>query len=417
MNNALPVPDRHSESTASTLGNAWRACQPPREHRADIDGLRGAAVLSLLAVHLFPQWGRGGGLLGIDIFFVLSGFLISDTLFRAHETGQFKLAQFYVHRIRRIVPSLCVVLMACLAFSFLFAFPSDLRHIGKQVTAAALFLSNFTLWQAALPSDMGAAGEPLFHLWALAFEVQFYVLWPIALACVVGRKGRTTALICGLLVISFSLNVALVDSSPNAAFLLPPTRLWELMIGALLAQLGHFSARGVEARSETGRARWAREIASLLGIALLAAAILLIDDTSQFPGWWALLPTLGAAALVISGPAAFINKYVLSNPVLRFYGVISYPLYLWHWPLLSFPVSLGMPLTHELRVIILIAGVVLAALTHELVERPLRLERSRARSTSFLMVAWLLTMLFGWAALLTDGLESTYPDSMRIELR
>ncbi|MDL2336855.1 MAG: acyltransferase [Pseudomonadota bacterium] len=418
MNDALRISVRRDDLNALPPGNALPSAQVAPGYRTDVDGLRGIAVLSLLAVHLFPQLSRGGGLVGVDIFFVVSGFLISNTLFRAHNAGQFNLADFYGHRIERVVPSLCVVLLSCLVFSFLFAPPNELRQIGKHVVAAVLFISNFAMWREVGSAGLSSAGTPLFHLWALAFEVQFYLLWPIAVTCLVGCERRTMAVIGGLLALSFLLNLAFVDSNPNATFLLPPTRLWELMVGAMLACLSDPVRCGPMAWLRTTLAMgvhpWYPEFFAWAGVAMLSGAVLLIDNTQQFPGWWALLPTVGTFALLAAGPQASVNRLVLSHPILRFYGVISYPLYLWHWPLLSFPVSLGMPLTNELRVIILISSVVLAALTHELFEKPVRSSSPRAGWSLVMVAALLFTGLCGWAVLATGGLANTYPDSMRI---
>ena len=391
----------------------------PATWRPDIDGLRGLAVLSLLAAHVVPQWSHGGGLLGLDMFFVISGYLITDRLMRWHAAGRLSLTAFYVRRIRRIVPSLCVVLFSCLTFSWLFTFPGAVLQIGKHVASAAVFASNFMLWREAAPSSLGWEGTPLFHLWALAFEVQFCIAWAAGLAWLL-RSGRSVATaVCTLLIASFALNLAFVDSDPNAAFLLPPSRTWELMVGALLACLSQHGTRDPVAWIQARLVRhpmvrsWTPNLMAGTGLTLLAGSIWLMDSTLNFPGWWAWLPTLGTFALLAAGSAAAVNRHLLSQPILRFYGVISYPLYLWHWPLLSFPAVMGVPLTHELRVIILIASVVLAALTHEMVGK-----RHRFGPHSTSLPICLLAALIGVGALgllveQTYGLLASFPEGMR----
>lgn len=416
MSHALPIPE---SSPGVSVPSARQAASIPDVapgHRPDIDGLRGLAVLSLMAVHLFPQWSQGGGRVGLDMFFVISGYLISDALMRAHAGGRFSLMAFYARRMQRIVPSLCLVLLFCLAFSWLFTFPGVTLEIGKHVAAAALFASNFMLWQQAAPSSLGSEGAPLFHLWALAFEVQFCIVWPIALIWLL-RRGRSVAVaVCALTVGSFALNLAFMEFDPNAAFLLPPSRAWEPMLGALLACTIQRGASGPLARlAPRSLARsWASDLTAWTGMALLAGSLWTIDSTRHFPGWWAWLPTLGTFALLAAGPEAAVNRHVLSQPILRFYGAISYPLYLWHWPLLSFPIAMGLPLTHELRIIILITSVVLAALTHELVDKRLRCQSHHGPGRLVALLSALAIIgLMGFGLHQSDGAPETFPTSLR----
>ena len=429
MSRVLPISaDSHGVGASPPRQATTAPGDLPTTWRPDIDGLRGLAVLSLLAAHVVPQWGHGGGLVGLDMFFVISGYLISDRLMRLHAAGQLKLTAFYFRRIQRIVPSLCLVLLASLAFSWLFTFPGAALQIGKHVASAALFASNFMLWHEAAPSSLGWEGAPLFHLWALAFEVQFCLVWAIGLAWLL-RSGRSVATaVCTLLIASFALNIAFVDSDPNAAFLLPPSRTWELMFGALLACMSQHSTRNpvawIQARlvQHPMVRQWTPNLMAWTGLALLAVSSLLINSTQSYPGWWALLPTLGTFALLSAGPAAAVNRHLLSQPILRFYGVISYPLYLWHWPLLTFPVVMGVPLTHELRVIILIASVVLAALTHELVDKRARFHPNSGPGLSAALLAALAIVgLIGYGFHQTNGASETFPPSLRsgpaIELR
>ncbi|MBX9715447.1 MAG: acyltransferase, partial [Burkholderiaceae bacterium] len=328
-------------------------------HRADIEGLRGIAVLSVLAVHSFPALLRGG-FIGVDIFFVLSGYLISTILFRSVDQGRFSLLDFYARRVRRIYPALCLVLTASLAFSLWFTFPSASRHLGHHVAAGALFLSNIALWNEAGYFDVASEAKPLLHLWSLGIEEQFYIVWPLAVVVLTKyRRHALTWIVLGL-VLSFALNIALVADKPKATFFLPPTRFWELMVGALLAYLTLYRDGPVAwLRHRLPEGSWvqahAADVLAWSGMAMLVAALGLIDKTDHFPGWWAGLPTLGTFALIAAGSEASANRRVLCQPILRMYGTISYPLYLWHWPLLSFPVVLGIEMTTELRIMILVA--------------------------------------------------------------
>ena len=417
MSSVLPLagdrpglPTEHAPSTPASLSHA--------AHRPDIDGLRGIAVLSVLAVHSFPQWVQAG-FIGVDIFFVLSGFLITGILLQSLEAGRFSYADFYARRTRRIFPALCLVLFACLVFSALYTFPAQARIIGKHVGAGALFISNFVLWQESGYFDVSSEAKPLLHLWSLGIEEQFYLVWPVAMVLLFKFKRRAVWLLCAALLASFVCNLVFVVVKPSATFFLPPSRFWELMVGALLAYQTRYHGGGPVAwlRLRLPAGSWAHrrtaDAFSAIGLAMLLLALALIDKSVVFPGWWALLPTFGTFALLAAGPGAWINRHVLSQSVLRFYGAISYPLYLWHWPLLSFPVVMGIALTNEVRVMILIGSVVLASLTYELVEKPIRFGRSGPRTLWVLCGALALVGLGGLAMKQTDGLLFTVPESVR----
>ncbi len=417
MSSVLPTPGTRSALLANA-GTPMPALQSHLAYRPDIDGLRGIAVLSVLAVHSFPQWLKGG-FIGVDIFFVLSGFLITGILLRSLESGHFSYREFYVRRVRRIFPALCLVLLACLVFSAVYTFPSVSRQVGSHIAAGALFLSNIMLWKEAGYFDLASEAKPLLHLWSLGIEEQFYLVWPVVVVLLFKHKTWGLRLVCVGLLASFFLNVALVAEKPIGTFFLPLTRFWELMVGALLAYLMHQHSGGpvawVQQRLPAHKwlRRWLADCFVLIGLAMMVVALCLIDKTDQFPGWWALLPTVGTFALLAGGSQAWLGRNLLSQPILRFYGTISYPLYLWHWPLLSFPVALGIPLSNEVRVMILIASVVLASLTYELVEKPVRAGRHGKHLVPMLCAALAFIGLSGWALRQTDGLLNTYPESMR----
>ena len=359
--------------------------KPARLQRPDIDGLRGVTVLSILAVHTFPDWMRGG-LIGIDIFFVLSGYLISTSVLGAIRSGQFRYGDFYQRRILRIVPALSVVLLAVLAFATLFTFPNETRLVARGVATASTFMS-YAFARHDLATYANPVADPLAHLWTLSIEAWFYVTWPLAVValCRAGRLTSRTIAAAATSLILLTLVLAL-DRPATELFLLP-LRAGELLAGAWLAlQGGESMAARLAAR--WGQApRWRGRVASSMGwggSALLAVALVLADRADQCPAAWSLLPFAGTMLLVAAGASAGPNRSVLSHPALRFYGVISYPLYLWHWPLFVFPLIVGVPLSNDVRVMILIASVSLAALTHELVERPIKLVRPT------------LPMAFGW---------------------
>ena len=366
------------------------------EYRRDIDGLRAVAVLAVILFHASPR-ALPGGFIGVDIFFVISGFLISGILFREAERQSVSLADFYVRRIRRIVPALSLVLLAVAALGWLALTNSDFKELQAHVAAGAAFVSNFVLWREAGYFDAPARFKPLLHLWSLGIEEQFYLFWPpIVLICSLWRwpMARVAA---AIVVISFGLNIYVSSTSPVTAFYMPFTRMWELLFGALVAA---WQPRG------SAWSSWA-------GAALLVTALVVITDGGAYPGWLALLPTLGAAALIAAGPDTAINKYVLGNRAMVAIGLISYPLYLWHWPLLSFLqiAEAGAP-TNSLKVMAVLLAFVLAAATYLLVERPIRRSMSTRTPWRISAVAASLVLIGGLSfyTVETDAFRSRTPN-------
>lgn len=341
---------------------AHREGEPPG-YRPDIDGLRAVAVLSVIGYHFAPAT-FNAGFVGVDIFFVISGYLISGIILAALQAGTFSVAQFYGRRVRRIFPALLVVLLACLAAGWWVLYADEYRQLGRHVGAGAGFFSNVVLWAETGYFDAAAETKPLLHLWTLAVEEQFYLVWPLILAYLCKASGARARTTLALLLASLAAGIYATQGSQAAAFYLPLFRFWELMAGALLAQLP-----GAQARSRT-EAHWR----SVAGVALLAACYAVIRPDSSFPGWRATLPVLGAFLLISAGPEAWFNRRVLSNRLLVGIGLISFPLYLWHWPLLSFFRILGndAPLTGARATALLAASMALAWLTYVALERPVR---------------------------------------------
>jgi peptidoglycan/LPS O-acetylase OafA/YrhL len=294
-------------------------------YRPDIDGLRAVAVLAVVAFHAFPGRFRAG-FVGVDIFFVISGFLITSIILGDLRQGRFSLAGFYVRRIRRIFPSLVLVLAAALVLGWPLLLSAEYRTLGRDVAAGTLFVSNFVFWSESGYFDALPELKPLLHLWSLSVEEQFYAAWPLLMALVWNRGVRAWIAIVAIGIASFAANVYLTNTAPTAAFYLPVPRFWELMAGALLA------ARHI---GGDPRPMLPPGIACGAGAILVACAFAFVPK-NPFPGWWAVLPVAGAALLIEAGPAAWLNRTVLSQPALVGIGLISYPLYLWHWLLLSY---------------------------------------------------------------------------------
>jgi peptidoglycan/LPS O-acetylase OafA/YrhL len=370
---------RLGQVSAATADNPQvepnRSAGKALHYRADVDGLRAVAILLVIGFHAFPSVIRGG-FIGVDIFFVISGFLISSLIAQNLETNSFTVASFYLNRVRRIFPALTVVLTACAVAGWYLLAEGDYAKLGKHIAGGAGFVANLVLWNEAGYFDSSADSKPLLHLWSLGVEEQFYIVWPVVLWLAWRRRWNMLGVTLTCLLLSFAANIAMVATDAVATFYSPATRVWELLIGALLAGRPSTGARW------PGLANYPNAMATA-GVAAIAIAALALTRGNAFPGWWALLPTAGAALLIAAGPKAWLNRAVLSHPGMVRVGLISYPLYLWHWPLLVF-LRLSGALKSDLEVgaVAVGAAFVLSWLTYRVIERPFRsVDRSSQRSS------------------------------------
>jgi peptidoglycan/LPS O-acetylase OafA/YrhL len=374
------------------------------KYRPHIDGLRALAVLLVVGFHAFPSVVEGG-FVGVDVFFVISGFLISGIIFAELDQSAFSFWQFYARRIRRIFPALLLVMAACFAFGWFAMLADEYKQLGKHLAAGAGFISNLTLWQESGYFDSGADTKPLLHLWSLGIEEQFYMLWPLGLWAAYRVRASRLALCLALIAASFALNVAYVHSNPVAAFYSPGTRFWELLAGSVLAYFATPAGKPLLRRVVPPSSRTASTLHAFIGLALLAVAVATVTRVHAFPGWWALLPVLGTCFILAAGSDAWLNRVVLSNRVMVGIGLISYPLYLWHWPLLVFARLAeynGAP-PWPIRLAAVALSVLLAWLTYIVIERPLRFGRSTTARLAGLCVAMLAIGLAGYNAYRHDG--------------
>ena len=375
-----------NEDTTSNL--------PHLTYRPDIDGLRAVAVLAVVAFHAFPSWMKGG-FIGVDVFFVISGFLISTIIFKNLDRGIFSLAEFYARRVRRIFPALVVVLTVCVGLGWLCLLPGELNQLGKHVFSGAGFVSNLVLWSEAGYFDNSAETKPLLHLWSLGIEEQFYIVWPLLLWLAWKRNFNLLTLAIVIALVSFYLNVKVVKQDLIAAFYSPQTRFWELLCGSTLAwfilykkdsfetikECLDFLASKVVYREQMKRnGKLLSNVISFLGCLILACGFWGINKTFSFPGKWAAVPVLGAVLIISAGPKAWVNQKILSNKIAVWFGLISYPLYLWHWPLLSFAriVENETP-SRSIRIAVVFISIALSWLTVKVVEKQFRFGDKRVK--------------------------------------
>jgi peptidoglycan/LPS O-acetylase OafA/YrhL len=368
------------------------AGRPP--YRPDVDGLRGLAVIAVVLFHAFPAIAPGG-FVGVDVFFVISGFLITRIIVDGIHDGTFTFSGFYARRIRRIFPALALVLTTVLAAGWFLLHADALQRLGTHVAAGALFLSNFALWRESGYFDGDGETKPLLHLWSLGIEEQFYLAWPLTLYAAWRWRLSLGWVTAALAAASFLLNIYQTRIDLAGPFYSPFTRLWELLLGASLFFAMPAPPAGAPAAGPGGTAWPWPNVRAIGGLALIAVAVLALDRTSVFPRWLALLPTVGAA-LVLSARPAWLNRTLLSWPPLVGAGLISYPLYLWHWPLLSFA-RIAMSDTPPLGVRVLLVGVsvMLAWGTFAWLETPVRFGRARKHAVPALVASMALILLAG----------------------
>jgi peptidoglycan/LPS O-acetylase OafA/YrhL len=385
--------------------NPFSASRDAPTYRPDIDGLRAVAVAAVLVFHAFPSV-LPGGFTGVDVFFVISGFLISTLIWEGLDRETFTLGRFYGRRVLRLFPALLVVLPVCLVLGWWLFLPAEFKTLGKDVAAAAVFGSNIVLWHGIGYFDASLGERPLTHLWSLGIEEQYYLIYPLLLMVAFRSRRLTGSLMVATLIASFAVNVATVRGHPAAAFYLLPARFWELLLGGLLA----FALRGRTVRLP----RAVHEAAWVVAVALLAVAFLGPTSTSLFPGWWALAPTLGAVLLIGAGPDAFLNRHVLALAPVVVLGRISYPLYLWHFPLLVFARAEWGTLSVAGSLAVLAVSVALAYGTYRLIELPVRrrARRGSARQIPVLAPTLALVGCAGLILFVQGGFASRFPPEL-----
>ena len=372
------------------------------KYRADIDGLRAIAVLSVVGFHAFPDWIKGG-FIGVDIFFVISGFLIFSIIFSNLEHQSFSLVEFYRRRINRIFPALLTVMFASFVFGWYALLPDEYMQLSKHIVGGVAFVSNFILYQEVSYFDTAANTKPMLHLWSLAIEEQFYFFSPLLMAFAWKRNWNFLAITAVIAILSFAVNIYTINIDPAASFYLPIPRFWELMIGGILAYITLHRPHLLHEY---------KSIQSILGIIFVLVALLFLSSEKAFPGWWALLPTLGAFFLISAGQNAYFNKQVLSSKLLVWFGLISYPLYLWHWPLLTFAQILedGAP-SLDIRISAIFISIALAWITYTLVEKPIRFGGRGSVKAGVLIFLMAIVGCSGYWIYIRDGFKSRYNEA------
>ena len=369
------------------------------DYRQEIDGLRALAVLPVILFHAgFETF--SGGFVGVDVFFVISGYLITTIILAELEQGKFSLVNFYERRARRILPALFLVMLVCIPFAWFWLPPSDLKDFSQSLVAVSFFASNILFWRESGYFDAAAELKPLLHTWSLAVEEQYYVLFPLFLM-LFWRLGKRWILVTLGLVFVASLSAGQwgAYAKPTSAFYLLPTRGWELLVGVFAA----FYLSNAN-RKEFGKV--ADELGGWLGVALILYAVFAYSKATPFPGLYALVPTLGTVLVILFATKQTIIGKLVGNKAFVGLGLISYSAYLWHQPLFAFARqrSLTEP-SHTVFLVLSVLALVLAYFSWRYVEAPFRKRDhiDRNKIFSFAFFGSFIFLSLGVAGHITDG--------------
>lgn len=380
-------------------------------YRPEIDGLRALAVLPVVLFHAkFPLF--SGGFAGVDVFFVISGYLITAIILESLERGRFSLKSFYDRRIRRIMPALFTVLIVSVFFAVLLLPPANLTEFGRSLIATVTFSANFLFWSQAGYFDTQSDLKPLLHTWSLAVEEQFYVLFPLLVVLLFKIKFNARMAVLILITISsFLLALIAVYHRPSAAFFLLPTRGWELLCGALLAVL---LRQGASLFFISPRLK---EYAAALGFIMLIFSFIVFDESTKFPGAAATIPVAGTCLLICFASQQNLTGRVLSHPWLVSIGLISYSLYLWHNPILVFIRfwTLG-SITIEVSVLAIMLAMLLSYLTWRFIEKPCRDVQKVSSTQVFtgVLVSGIILIGVGYYLVQKNGLPERLGDNQAL---
>lgn len=373
------------------------------EYRREIDGLRALAILPVILYHAGFQ-PFSGGFVGVDIFFVISGYLITSLILYEKEANTFSLIHFYERRARRILPALFFVMFAAIIVAWFYLLPNEMKSFGQSITASAAFMANIYFYEKnndyfGLHSEQ----NPMIHLWSLAVEEQYYVFFPIFII-LMWRFGKRSILYILMIIAIFSLIASQwgATSNPSANFFLLPTRGWEFLIGSFIA----FS---MGERGKFNRNHFVNQLVSMIGILLILFSIFYFDKKTPFPSFWALIPTLGTALVILFSTKETISGKIFGNGILVTIGLISFSAYLWHQPLFAFNRILQYQEPSQQSFFFLsLFSLLLAYLTWVFVEQPFRVKSRFSRKSifSFALIGSAIFIVFG----VIGHLNSGYPE-------
>jgi peptidoglycan/LPS O-acetylase OafA/YrhL len=370
------------------------------DYRKDIDGLRGYAVLAVIFYHALPSV-FPGGFIGVDIFFVISGFLITKIIYRSLAASEFSFFDFYVKRIIRLIPALLIMLVTVATVGWLILLPDEYEQLGKHLLGGAAFIENFILYKEVSYFDVSSERKILLHLWSLGIEEQFYLIWPLIISLIFFKKISIWKVILIIFLGSLSYGIWRIKLSPEAAFYLPQARIWEMMVGASLVSLEKIKINIIH--------KWG----AIMSFIIIIFSIAYINKTFVYPGWAVFLPVMAAFLLIWTSSNAFGKNLFFSNRVIVFFGLISYPLYLYHWPALAFIRILGYD-DALYRVITIMFCIPFSWLTYRYIEKNFRSHLNKISIAKFLGMGLVVTGCIGLTIWQNKGFPERHPELSKI---
>lgn len=339
-------------------------------YRADIDVLRAVAIILVVVYHLDLGFFYGG-FIGVDIFFVISGYLITKQILQNYLSKSF-LINFYLRRARRLLPALLLMLVSVFILGYLFFFNNEFQHLNRHIYGGSFFISNFILFQEVGYFESDAIKKPLLHLWSLAIEEQFYLFWPLTIIIIYLFRLNLFIVTILITILSFGINFFIDDNTFNFYFL--HTRVWEIFFGSLVAQIELNKIRILKIYSSGYLIKFLTKISTLIGLILIMIPAILLQEQVSYIHWILIMPILGTSLILLNRKNnEYYSNILFSNKILVYVGLISYPLYLWHWPLISIShLFIGSDLQYYHKINIILISVVLSSVTFHLIEQPIR---------------------------------------------
>lgn len=387
-----------------------------KAYRPDIDGLKAISILAVILFHYASSL-ISGGFIGVDVFFVISGYLIGRSTFIELKLKTFRFGIYFARRAKRIFPSLIVLLCSLWGLGLFVLLPDEFKSLGKHIGAASVFISNWLLWREIGYFDTAADEKPLLNLWSLGVEEQFYLIFPIIVLLGIRLRGKIFWLMLLLAAGSFFGSESRIADNAGWAYYHPVSRLWELLAGSLLAYAELAAINGTNGGKRLFPERY-NHLVSVAGFGLLIYGITLFSKATVFPAAAALVPVSGAVLLISAGPQALINHHLLSKRPLVYIGLISYPLYLWHWPLIAMVRLIdGMPPPLWVEAICLVITFAISAASYHFIERPIRFGKisSQPRLPLILWGALLAIGATGFTTFKLVGSDSVKPPQTAVQ--
>jgi peptidoglycan/LPS O-acetylase OafA/YrhL len=386
---------------------------PQLSYRPEIDGLRALAVMLVIGFHSFPEI-IPGGYIGVDVFFVISGYLITSIIYTDYKHGKFTVLNFYSKRIIRIFPALLIVLLFCLILGWFTLFPNEYQNLGKNIAAGSGFLSNIILLKEVGYFDINSELKPLLHLWSLGVEEQFYIFWPVFLLFILGSGLNKFACIFFIAAISFAFNIYFASFNSVLDFYSPFSRFWELVFG------GYLGIRNLTKVERNNILIWLNnnvkifglavinlifEFIVALGLILIFCSAFLFKGSDLYPSFLAIAPVLGTIFILSISTKSYCAKF-FSNKAVVFIGKISFPLYLWHWPLLCFcRIFKGGDLGSILKIQLICFSALLALITYKYIEIPVQKSQDKSKLSLILLIIMLIVGGLGLFVYLDRGMD------------